>query len=126
MSVSLEAREPLLDHRLVEFAWTLPLTMKSRPGKGKLVLRDVLRRHLPEELIERPKMGFGIPLDAWLRGPLRDWGEELLSAASFAQHGLIDDEPVRVMWQEHVSGRRQWQHHLWSALMFQAWYRESF
>jgi asparagine synthase (glutamine-hydrolysing) len=121
MAASLESREPLLDYRLVEFAWRLPLSMKVGGGQGKRVLRRVLDRYVPRTLIERPKMGFGIPLDAWLRGPLRAWAESLLDATAIAKHGLLDPAPIRTKWQEHLSGRGDWQHHLWAVLMLQAW-----
>jgi asparagine synthase (glutamine-hydrolysing) len=121
MAVSLESREPLLDYRLVEFAWRLPLSMKVRGGKGKRVLRRVLYRYVPESLIERPKMGFGIPLDAWLRGPLRAWAESLLDPAAIAKHDLLDPAPIRAKWQEHLSGRADWAYYLWAVLMLQVW-----
>jgi len=121
MAVSLEAREPLLDYRLVEFAWTLPLSMKVRAGRGKRVLRRVLDRYVPEALIERPKMGFGIPLGEWLRGPLRDWAEALLDPAAIRAQGLIDPAPVRAKWVEHLSGKGEWKYHLWAVLMLEAW-----
>jgi len=121
MAVSLESREPLLDYRLVEFAWTLPLSMKVRGGKGKRVLRRVLYRYVPERLIERPKMGFGIPLGAWLRGPLRAWAEPLLNEAAIRKHGLLDPAPVRAKWADHLAGRADWQYHLWAILMLQVW-----
>jgi len=121
MAVSLESREPLLDYRLVEFAWRLPLSMKVRGGKGKRVLRRVLYRYVPQALIERPKMGFGIPLDAWLRGPLRAWAESLLDPAAIAKHGLLDPAPVREKWREHLSGRTDWAYYIWAVLMLQVW-----
>ncbi|HEY6138550.1 MAG TPA: asparagine synthase (glutamine-hydrolyzing) [Thermoanaerobaculia bacterium] len=121
MAASLESREPLLDYRLVEFAWRLPLSMKVRAGKGKRVLRRVLYRYVPEELIERPKMGFGIPLGAWLRGPLRDWAEPLLSEAALRKHGLLDPAPIRAKWNEHLAGRYDWNFYLWGILMLQVW-----
>ncbi len=121
MATSLESREPLLDYRLVELAWRLPLSMKVRGGKGKRVLRRVLYRYVPETLIERPKMGFGIPLGSWLRGPLREWAEALLDPAAIRAYGLIDPEPVQQKWREHVSGRADWNYHLWAVLMLQVW-----
>jgi asparagine synthase (glutamine-hydrolysing) len=121
MSVSLETRVPFLDHRLVEFAWQLPLDMKIRNGVGKHVLRQVLYKHVPKALIERPKMGFGIPLDSWLRGPLRDWAEALLDERRLEKEGFFRASPVRQKWNEHLSGRRNWAYHIWDILMFQAW-----
>jgi len=124
MAVGLEARVPLIDHRVAAFAWTLPLTFKTGNGVGKKVLRNVLYRHVPKELIERPKMGFALPIHDWLRGPLRDWAENLLDEKRLEAGGFFNAAPIRRKWAEHLSGKRNWQHHLWDVLMFQAWLEE--
>ena len=122
MAVSLEARSPLLDHRVIAFAWSLPLHLKVAGSAGKRVLREMLYRHVPRQLVDRPKMGFGVPIDRWLRGPLREWAESLLSEAHLKDTGLLAVEPVRTRWREHLSGRRNWQDSLWAVLMLQAWH----
>ncbi|MGB7042670.1 MAG: asparagine synthase (glutamine-hydrolyzing) [Xanthobacteraceae bacterium] len=121
MAVALEARVPLIDHRVVEFAWRLPENVKVRNGTSKWLLRQVLNRHVPSELIERPKMGFGIPLGEWLRGPLRDWAETLLNEQRLRQAGLLDAGMVRRYWADHLDGRRNWQYLIWDVLMLEAW-----
>jgi len=121
MAASLETRVPMLDHRVVELAWRMPLDFKIRDGQGKWLLRQVLYRHVPKELIERPKMGFAIPLDSWLRGSLKQWAEALLDEQRLRLEGYFHPEPIRKMWSEHLSGKHNWQYHLWSVLMFQAW-----
>ncbi|WP_303290701.1 asparagine synthase (glutamine-hydrolyzing) [Marinobacter sp. SS5-14b] len=124
MATSLETRVPMLNHQVVELAWQMPLEYKIRDGQGKWLLRQVLYKHVPRELIERPKAGFGIPLDAWLRGPLREWAESLLSEQRLRSEGFFHPEPIRTMWAQHLSGKMNWQYHLWNVLMFQAWFAE--
>ncbi|MFK7730985.1 MAG: asparagine synthase (glutamine-hydrolyzing) [Pseudomonadales bacterium] len=123
MALSLETRAPFLDHRLVEQSWRIPPVWKHSDGVGKLILKDILYEYVPRELVERPKMGFGVPLGHWLRHDLRDWAEDLLQSDRIREEGLLDHKKVSTLWQEHLDGTRDWQYHLWNVLTFQAWYR---
>jgi asparagine synthase (glutamine-hydrolysing) len=124
MAVALEVRAPLLDHRVLEFAWRLPLALKLKDGRGKLVLRTLLSRYVPPELFERPKAGFAVPIYRWLRGPLRDWAESLLDERRLEREGYLNPVPIRNVWESLLTGRSEWAYGgelLWSVLMFQAW-----
>jgi len=121
MGVSLEGRIPYLDHRVIEFAWRLPLSMKVHDGQGKWILRQILYQYVPKEMVERPKMGFGVPIDSWLRGPLHEWAESLLDEKVLRDQGYFDPIPIRQLWAEHLSGRHNREYLLWDVLMFQAW-----
>lgn len=121
MAYGLEVRCPLLDHRLVEFAWQLPLELKTRAGDGKWILRQILSKYVPQSLFERPKHGFRVPVGSWLRGPLRPWAEALLDPDRLEREGFFRSAPVRQRWSEHMEGARNWSASLWHVLMFQAW-----
>jgi asparagine synthase (glutamine-hydrolysing) len=120
MAVSLEVRVPIIDHRVVEFAWRLPRHMQVRNGKGKWLLRRLLKRHVPDRLVDRPKMGFGVPIDHWLRGPLREWAETCLSEGALRRSGL-DPVAVRGKWAQHLDGSQSFQYPLWTIITLQAW-----
>ncbi len=121
MAVSLETRTPFLDRGVLEAAWRLPPTSKRRDGTAKWMLRQILYRHVPASLVDRPKMGFGVPIGSWLRGPLRPWAEDLLSESALARHGILRPEPIRRAWDLHQAKRRDLSDELWNVLMLQAW-----
>jgi asparagine synthase (glutamine-hydrolysing) len=121
MASSLETRVPFLDHKLIEYVFKIPHSFKFRNGNGKWILKKILNQYVPKSLTERPKMGFEIPLGSWLRGPLRDWAEDLLNEKRLNQENFFNTKLVRDKWLEHLNGKKNWQHHLWDILMFQAW-----
>ena len=121
MASSLETRIPFLNHKLIEYTWKIPNKFKFRNGKTKWILRKILKNYVPENLINRPKMGFGIPLNEWLCGPLRDWAENLLNETKLSQEGFLDKELVREKWKDFITNKSSWQYDLWNILMFQAW-----
>ena len=121
MAVSLEVRVPLLDHRLVEFMARLPASLKQKNSTSKFLLRKILRKHVPDALVDRPKMGFAVPLDSWLRGPLRDWAEDILDERKLKNGGWFDPIPIRKAWQQHLAGSGNHQEGLWGILMAQTW-----
>lgn len=121
MAVSLETRVPFLDHRIVEYAWKIPMRLKIKDGVGKWILRQILYKYVPQKMIDRPKMGFGMPVDSWLRGSLKEWASDLLSPQRLQRDGYFYAQPIQQKWQEHISGKTNWAYHLWSVLMFNAW-----
>jgi len=124
MANSLEVRVPILDHRVLEFAWRLPGKYKLRNGESKWLLRQILYKYVPKELVERPKMGFGVPIDDWLKGPLRDWAESLIDESKMREQGYLNTIPIRKKWDEHINGKGNWKFPLWNILMFQSWYEK--
>ena len=121
MASSLETRVPLLDHKLIEYAWQIPQSLKLRNGSGKWILKKILNKYVPNKLTERPKMGFGIPIESWLRGPLKDWAEDLLDEKRLQEEGYFNSKLIREKWTEHLGGKKNWHNQLWDILMFQAW-----
>ena len=121
MASSLETRIPLLDHNLIEYVWRISHSLKIKKGEGKWILKQILNKYVPKHLTDRPKMGFAIPLHSWLRGPLRDWSENLLNKKRLEQEGYFNSELIREKWDQHISNKKNWQHDLWNVLMFQAW-----
>lgn len=124
MASSIETRAPFLDHKLIEYVWKIPHKFKNKNGRGKWILKEILNQYVPKNITERPKMGFGVPISIWLRGPLKDWAENLLDEKRLKEEGFLNSRSVRKKWEEHLSGKRNWQYDLWDVLMFQAWIKE--
>ena len=124
MSVSLEARVPLLDHRIAEFAWKLPFSYKYKEGQSKFILRQILYKYVPKEIIDRPKKGFSVPIEEWLVGPLFEWADEIIKGQDLVDQGYLDVKLIRTMWSEHVSGERRWHAQIWRILIFQMWLKK--
>ena len=121
MASSLETRVPFLDHKLIEHVFKIPHSLKYRNGNGKWILKRILNQYVPKSLTQRPKMGFEIPIGSWLRGPLRDWAENLLNEKRLNQENFFNTKFVRAKWLDHLDGKKNWQHDLWDILMFQVW-----
>ena len=124
MAVSLEVRVPLLDHRIVEFSWCLPKNIQIRKTKTKWILREVLKKYVPENFFKRPKMGFGVPIDSWLQSDLNSWASYLLSDEVFKRHNLLKSPGLKKMWKQHISGEKNWQYQIWNVLMLHSWAEE--
>ena len=120
MASSLVTRAPFLDHKLIEYVSTIPHSLKFNHSQGKWILKKILNQYVPKNLIDRPKMGFAIPLDSWLRGPLRDWAENLLNEKKLQQDGYFNSKLIRNKWNEHLSGKKNWHYQLWNVLLYQA------
>jgi asparagine synthase (glutamine-hydrolysing) len=125
MASSIEARVPFLDHRLIEYSWKIPNSLKFRNGKPKWILRKILKNYIPENLTERPKKGFGIPLNDWLRGPLREWAENLLNEKKLSEEGFFNSKIIREKWEDYILDKNKSLYEIWNVLMFQAWRDEN-
>jgi asparagine synthase (glutamine-hydrolysing) len=124
MASSIETRSPFLDHKLIEYTWKIPHRLKNKNSQGKWILKEILKKYIPKNLTERPKMGFGVPIGIWLRGSLKDWAENLLDEKKMQEEGFLNSNLIRKKWEEHISGKKNWQYDLWDVLMFQAWIKE--
>jgi asparagine synthase (glutamine-hydrolysing) len=121
MATSLETRAPFLNHKLLEYAWQIPQPLKLKKTQSKWILRQILYKYIPKKLVERPKVGFGVPIDSWLRGPLKDWAQALLDKTKLKNQGFFNPDSISIKWTEHLSGKKNWQYEIWSILMFQEW-----